>query len=160
MPNKLCRSQLASIISAQRLRKCQGFIDKVGEIRFTKVKQRQLNKFNNLLNKKEGNITRANSLNSQNLASQAGRKAGTLLPPGEGSNLVAQATQSGKQAGAHLPLGEGGYLSQAGSQASQASQASQVVSSQPGAHLPPGEGSISMAQAGTHLPNGEGSNIS
>ena len=29
----------------------------IGEIRFTKVKQRQLNKFNNLLNKKEGNIT-------------------------------------------------------------------------------------------------------
>ena len=39
---ELCRSQLASIISAQRLRECQGFIDKVGEIRFTKVKQRQL----------------------------------------------------------------------------------------------------------------------
>ena len=58
---ELCRSQLASVISAQRLRECQGFIDKVGEIRFTKVKQRQLNKFNNLLNKKEGNITRANS---------------------------------------------------------------------------------------------------
>ena len=76
---ELCRSQLASIISAQRLRECQGFIDKVGEIRFTKVKQRQLNKFNNLLNKKEGNITRANSLNFPNLASQAGRQA--LLPP-------------------------------------------------------------------------------
>ena len=37
-----CRSQLPSIISAQRLRECQGFIDKVSEIRFTKVKQRQL----------------------------------------------------------------------------------------------------------------------
>ena len=59
-----CRSQLASIISAQRLRECQGFIDKVGEIRFTKVKQRQLNKYNILLNKnnKEGNITRANAI--------------------------------------------------------------------------------------------------
>ena len=43
-----------SIISAQRLRECQGFVDKVGEIRFTKVKQKQLNKFNNLLNKKKG----------------------------------------------------------------------------------------------------------
>ena len=29
-----CRSQLASIISTQRLRECQDFIDKVGEIRF------------------------------------------------------------------------------------------------------------------------------
>ena len=51
---ELCRSQLASILSTQRLRECQGFIEKVGEIRSTKVKQRQLNKFNNLLNKKEG----------------------------------------------------------------------------------------------------------
>ena len=69
-----CRSQLAFIISAQRLRECQRFIDKVGEIRFTKVKQRQLNKYNILLNKKEGNITRANATtNPSNLDSQAGR---------------------------------------------------------------------------------------
>ena len=180
---ELCRSQLASILSAQRLRQCQGFIENVGEIRFTKVKQRQLNKFNNLLNKKEGNITRANSSNSPNLASQAvrqagahlppeegsnlmtqatqsGRQAGTHLPPREGSNLMAQATQSGRQSGAHLPQGEGGSLSQA-------SQASQAVASQPGVHLPPGEGSnlveqVSQAgrQAGTHLPLGEGGSLS
>ena len=37
-----CRSQLASIISTERLRKCQGFIDKVGETRFNKVKNRQI----------------------------------------------------------------------------------------------------------------------
>ena len=48
-----CRSQLVSIISAQRLRECQGFIDKVGEIRFTKVKQRQLNKYNILLTERK-----------------------------------------------------------------------------------------------------------
>ena len=94
-----CRSQLASIISAQRLRECQGFIDKVGEIRFTKVKQRQLNKYNILLNKKEGNITRANATtNPSNLASQIGRQASALLPPMEGSNL----SQAGRQAG-HCP---------------------------------------------------------
>ena len=71
---------LASILSTQRLRECQGFIEKVGEITFNKVKQRQLNKFNNLLNKKEGNITRVTSLNSsQNLvSSQAGRQALTF----------------------------------------------------------------------------------
>ena len=105
-----CRSQLASIISAQRLRECQGFVDKVGEIRFTKVKQRQLNKYNILLNKKEGNITRANattpnnsnnSTNSNNLASQAGRQVSTSLPPGEGSNL----SQAGRQA-LSFPLGK------------------------------------------------------
>ena len=84
---ELCRSQLASILSEQGLRECQGFIEKVGEIGFNKVKQRQLNKFHNLLNKKEGNITRVNF--SPNLASQAGRQTGVLLPPGEGSSLVA-----------------------------------------------------------------------
>ena len=54
---ELCRSNITFILSIQRFRECQGFIEKVGEIRFNKVKQRQLNKFNNLLNKKEGNIT-------------------------------------------------------------------------------------------------------
>ena len=77
---ELCRSQLASILSTQRLRECQGFVEKVGKIRFNKVKQRQLKKFNNLLNKKEGNITRVTSLNSsQNLvSSQAGRQVLTF----------------------------------------------------------------------------------
>ena len=156
---ELCRSQLASIISPQRLRKCQGFIDKVGEIRFTKIKQRQLNKFDNLQNKKEGNLTRANS---PNLAFQAGRQA--LLPPGEGNNLAAQATQSGRQAGTLLPHEEGSYLSQAGAplplgEASSLSQAG----SQAGLLLPLGEGSyLSQAgsQAGAPLPLGEGSIVS
>ena len=78
---ELCRSQLASILSTQRLRECQGFIERVGEIRFTKVKQRQLNKFNNLLNKKEGNITGVSTqLNSSQglVASQAGRQVLTF----------------------------------------------------------------------------------
>ena len=92
---ELCRSKLASIISTERLRECQGFIDKVGEIRFTKVKQRQQNKFSILLNRKEGNITGIPT----NLASQAGRQGNNLVasqagrqansPPGEGSTLVA-----------------------------------------------------------------------
>ena len=69
-----CRSQLVAIIPAQRLRECQDFVDKVGEIRFNKVKQRQLNKFNLLINRKEGNITRSNNTNSNtnNLTIQLG----------------------------------------------------------------------------------------
>ena len=39
---ELFRSQLVSILSTQRLRECQDFIEKVGEIRFNKVKQRHL----------------------------------------------------------------------------------------------------------------------
>ena len=49
-----------------------------------------------------------------------------------------------RQAGTHLPLGEGSSLCQAGSQASQASQ---TVTSQPGAHLPRREGSSLASQA-------------
>ena len=80
-----CRTQLTSIISAERLRECQGFINKVSEIRFSKVRQRQLNKFNILINKKEGNIIRANAINlihSNNLGSQSVRQASTS-PPGK-----------------------------------------------------------------------------
>ena len=71
-----CRSHLASIISTQRLRECQDFIDKVSKTRFNKVKQRQLNKFNLLINRKEGNITRSNNTNSNtnNLNSQSGNQ--------------------------------------------------------------------------------------
>ena len=94
-----CRSQLAAIISTQRLKECQDFIDKVSESRFNKVKQRQLNKFNLLINKKEGNITRSNNTNPNNLNSQSNLSnqisqanphnpspAIALLPPREGDN--------------------------------------------------------------------------
>ena len=53
------------------LKECQDFVDKVGEIRFNKVKQRQLNKLNLLTIRKEGNITRSNNTNTNNLTLQA-----------------------------------------------------------------------------------------
>ena len=81
-----CRSQLASIISTERLRECQGFVDKVGETRFNKVKLRQIKKFQNLVNKKEGNITWSSNNNSNNNLPQAGnnpnRQAGSPSPWG------------------------------------------------------------------------------
>ena len=73
---QLCRSKLASILSTQRFRECQGFIEKVGEIRFNKVKPRQVNKFNNLL-RKEGNITGVSIQLTAFSSSQAGRQ----VPP-------------------------------------------------------------------------------
>ena len=48
-----CRSKLVTIVSTQKLQECQDFIDKVGEIRFNKVKLRQLNKLNLLTTRKE-----------------------------------------------------------------------------------------------------------
>ena len=83
-----CRSQLVSIISTDRLRECQGFIDKVGETRFNKVKNREIKKFQNLVNKKEGNITWSynNNNNLSQAANNPNRQAGAPLPPGEGIN--------------------------------------------------------------------------
>ena len=102
-----CRTQLASIISAQRLRECQGFVDKVSEIRFTKVRQRQLNKYNMLLNKKEGNITRAKAINLiNNLASQSGRQAGTSFPLGKEAILPQQVVRQALS----FPLGKEAVL--------------------------------------------------
>ena len=132
---ELCRSLLASILSTQRLRECQGFIEKVGEPSVTKVKQRQVNNFNNLLNKKEGNITWVLSqLNtSQGLvASQAGRQALTF-PLGKETVYTSFSGRqvltfpqgrkqfsgfSCRQASAHLPSREGSSLAapQAGRQ--------------------------------------------
>ena len=54
---ELTRSQIASFLPTPSYNKCQEFIEKVKELRFKKVKDRQVRKFNNLLNKKEGNIT-------------------------------------------------------------------------------------------------------
>ena len=46
---ELSMSKLASIVSATIMDKCQQFIDKVSELRFLKIKERQVNKFNRLL---------------------------------------------------------------------------------------------------------------
>ena len=54
---ELCRSQLASILSTSTNDRCQELIDKVSEMRYLKVRERQINKFNRVLPKKEGNIT-------------------------------------------------------------------------------------------------------
>ena len=68
-----CRAKLASIISAERLGECQDFINKVSEFRFNKVRQRQINKLNHLVSKKEGNITIANAAN--NITNSVNRQA-------------------------------------------------------------------------------------
>ena len=86
-----------------KTRECQDFVEKVDEIRFTKVKQRQLNKFYNLLNKKEGNITGVSTqLNSSQglVASQAGR----CSPSPRGRK---QSSFPGRQSGRHSPSPQG-----------------------------------------------------
>ena len=171
-----CRVKLASITSAERLGECQDFINKVSEFRFNNVRQKQINKLNHLVSKKEGNITIANavnnltnSVNRQAQASHNPTPATALLPPGEGSNsplatgnLLLEGTglpQANSQAIAHLPLREGsnsplatGHLLPGGTGPPQAN--SQVIGSHPTpaiAHLPPKEGSNSPP-ATVHLP--------
>ena len=166
-----CRIQLASIISAENLRECQGFIDKVSQFRFTKVKQ--LNKFNNLINEKQGNITRANAtIWSNNLVSQTIRQASASPPPGEDNKTLPTNSQAGTNTNlapaiAHLPPGEGSSFSQVAtahlpSEGSSVSQATALLPTREGsnalpaaAHLPL-EGSC-PSQATALLPSSEGS---
>ena len=168
-----CRSQLASIISTERLRECQGFIDKVGETRFNKVKLRQIKKFQNLVNKKEGNITWYSNNNSNNNLPQAGnnpnRHAGTPIPPGKAvtppgktspsysgrrrSKLPQTGLVSPSQAIAHLPSQEDSNSQAIAHLPSQESSNSLLAT----ALLPPSKGS-SLTPAIAHLPSQEGSN--
>ena len=74
---ELCRSKLASILSTSNFRKCQVFVEKVGEFKFNKVKSRQVNMLNNLVCKKGGNITWVTSQSTRviNSSLQKGRQA-------------------------------------------------------------------------------------
>ena len=54
---ELTRSKVASILTPPNYQQCQEFIEKIKEKRFIKVRERQVRKLNNLINKKEGGIT-------------------------------------------------------------------------------------------------------
>ena len=119
---------------------------KVGEIRFNKVKQRQLNKFNLLINRKEGNITRSNNTNSNtnNLTIQSGSHINQ-------SNQINQTTSQVNPP----PTLEGSIPSQAGNSVNSQAQAPRNPTL-PIALLPPGEGSSSPLATGHLLPKGTG----
>ena len=117
-----CRSKLVTIVSTQKLRECQDFVDKVSETRFNKVKLRQLNKLNLLTIRKEGNITRSNNTNTNNLASRTNNLASCNLnnsqvntPQGRNHSFPGQPSFSGKYPpqGRHCPF-PGKYRSSSG----------------------------------------------
>ena len=153
-----CRSQLVAIISTQRLRECQDFVDKVGEIRFNKVKQRQLNKFNLLTVRKEGNITRSNTnLNNHNLNSQTNSQVNQFSQAREGSAPPQASPPPGEDNRSPLagpPHGEASTSlppSQANSQAREGGAPPQADATSPGednrsslAGPPHGEASASL----------------
>ena len=82
--------------------KCQQFIDKVSELRFPKIKERQVNKFNRLLLKKQGNITWFSAVPPTQVgnphADSAGPQVASTPPPQAGSSqacsTVAQAAST------------------------------------------------------------------
>ena len=148
-----------TIVSTQKLRECQDFVDKVGEIRFNKVKLRQLTKLNLLTIRKEGNITRFHNTNTNNLASHNLNNSQTNLnnsqvnlPPGEGLTPP-QANPPTTREGitpsqANTPPREGTSPSQANT------TPPGEASTSPATALPPREASASLATA---LPLGEAS---
>ena len=142
-----CRAKLASIISQERLEQCQHFINKVSELRFNKVKQRQINKLNHLVSKKKGNITNNITLNRQFQSLPNSRNptlATALLPPGEGDNSP--------PATVHPPL-EGN--SSINNQASNNNNTSNSVNSNPVSNQTNSQGPSHQTLAIAHLPPGK-----
>ena len=156
-----CRDKLASIISQERLEQCQDFINKVSELRFIKVKQRQINKLNHLVTKKEGNITSfSNNITLNRLVQSPPNArnptpATALLPPGEGDNSP-PATGHPPPEGNSSPNNNlasnsnsntinnsGNSINPVNQVSNQISQGSSHNQTPAIAHLPPGEGSNS-----------------
>ena len=165
-----CRSKLATIISTQKLRECQDFIDKVSENRFNKVKQRQINKLNLLTTKKEGNITRSNtnlnyfshnhnhnynSLGNSQVISQAppgedNRSSQTGPPHGE-ANTSPAPPHASSQAGEDSALPQAG-TTPPGEDASLSQVSTSHLTPLPSLPTSPGE-DASLSQASTPLPS-------
>ena len=162
-----CRSKLATIISTQKLRECQDFVDKVSENRFNKVKQRQINKLNLLTTKKEGNITRSNTnLNyyshnhNHNYNSLGNSQVISQVPPGEDNRSSQAGPPHGEPNSSPAPLhassqaGEDSTLPQAGTtppgEDASLSQASTPLTPLPSLPTSPGE-DASLSQASTPL---------
>ena len=162
-----CRSKLATIISTQKLRECQDFVDKVSENRFNKVKQRQINKLNLLTTRKEGNITRSNTnLNNyshnhnHNYNSQGNNQVISQVPPREDNRSSQAGPPHGEASTSPAPLhassqaGEDGALPQAGAtpprEDASLSQVITPLTPIPSHPTSPGE-DASLSQASTPL---------
>ena len=149
-----CRAKLASIISQERLEQCQDFINKVSELRFNKVKQRQINKLNHLVFKKEGNITSNNITLYRQVQSPPSScnptLATALLPPREGDNSPL-ATDHLPPEGNSSPNSQASNINNI---TSNSVNSVNLVSNQTNSQGPSHNQTLAIA----HLPPGEGSN--
>ena len=87
----ICRSQLASIVTTPIMEQCQNLINKVRELRYLKTRDRQINKFNRLLQKQEGNITNSgktlpNPLLGKSAGSNQSTQSGWSCSPSTGNS--------------------------------------------------------------------------
>ena len=75
------------------MNKCQQLIDRVSDLRFLKVRERQINKFNRLVLKKEGYITWlvAASTPGNRANPQLGSASASTFPPQAGSSQAESA---------------------------------------------------------------------
>ena len=121
-----------SIVPTSIMDKCQQFIDKLSELRFLKIKERQVNKFNRLLLKKEGNITWLCS-------PHAGRQAGSSQDGSTGSKAAnasspqavsSQAVSTNSQGDSTVPPQAGSSQAESASPQAASASSSQIGSSQ------------------------------
>ena len=110
--------------------KCQQLIDKVSELRFLNVRERQINTFNRLLLKKEGNITwlvpTSTPVNRANPQADSTNSQGASTVPPQAGSSQAESTDSQAYSTSHQAF-----------QAVNNSQANSA-SSQEDCTLPPG----------------------
>ena len=140
------------------LEQCQDFINKVSELRFNKVKQRQINKLNHLVTKKEGNITHNITLNR--LAQRPPNPhiptpATALLPPREGNNSPPATVHPPPEANSSLNnLASNSNTTNNSVNTNSSLNLVNQVSNQTISQVPPHNQTPAIA----HLPPGEGSN--
>ena len=128
---ELTRSKIASILTPLNYQECHDFIDKIKENRVEKVRERQVRKLNNLINKKEGGIIwqssqvppaarafpRANNRQAGRLIHNASPQV-SQSSPGERALLHSHFSQAGRSQASledNTPSPVRSALSQAGS---------------------------------------------
>ena len=152
---ELTRSKIASILTPPNYQQCQEFIEKIKEKRFNKVKDRQVRKRNNLINKKEGGITLQGSQvfpatrafpQANNRQVTPATRALQAANSSQAGRLIPRASPQASQVDSALPLST---ISQAGNP--QALQAGTSLAS-PADNTLPRQRVLSPRQAVSGLP--------
>ena len=139
---ELTRSKVASILTPLNYQECQDFIDKIKK-RFIKVRERQVRKLNNLINRKEGGITWQSSQAARALPWANNRQTGQLT-----HSTSPQVSQSslGERALPQSHFSQGGR-SQASLEDNTPSPARSMLSQAGSLQVSPGDSTLSSAES-------------